>query len=141
MLLWSELPKSFWDVSILHANRLRKHVQVVMVSRGNLLEKMGIGREGGGWWEGSGREGERGGKKRWGRGVSEGSGGKGGGGGKGRGNQADGGAEGGGKRQNSRRPVDAGVVAFQPRKPEHQLEVTQPGHLEGEFLGMRSVNA
>ena len=47
--------------------------------------------------------------------------------------------KGSGKRQNSRRPVDAGVVAFQPGKPEHQLEVTQPGHLEGEFLGMRSV--
>ena len=63
---------------------------------------------------------EKGGEGRGGGGGSErGAEGRGGGGWGGRGNQADGGAEGGGKRQNSRRPVDAGVVAFQPGKPEH----------------------
>ena len=119
---------------------LRKHVQIVMVSRGNLLEKTGIGRGGGRLWKGSSKKRERGGRKRWGRGVRCGSGGKEGRRGGGRG-QASGRAEGRGKRKDAGRPVDAGVVALQPGKPEHQLEVAQPGHLEGKGLGMTAMNA
>ena len=54
------------------------------------------------------------------------------------GGKADGGTEGGGERQHPRRPVDVGVVALQPGKPQHELEMTKPGDLEGKCL---SVNA
>ena len=53
---------------------------------------------------------------------------------------AGGGAEGGGERQLPRGPVNAGVVALQPGKPQHQLEVAKPGDLEGERLRVSAVN-
>ena len=56
------------------------------------------------------------------------------------GGHAGGGAEGGGERQLPRGPVNAGVVALQPGKPQHQLEVAKPGDLEGERLRVSAVN-
>ena len=68
-------------------------------------------------------------------GVREGGGGRGGGGG-----HARGGAEGGGELQLPLGPVNAGVVALQPGKPQHQLEVAKPGDLEGERLRVSAMN-
>ena len=63
-----------------------------------------------------------------------------GGGGGGRGGEAGGGAEGGVEREHPLRPVDAGVVALQPGKPQHQLEVAKSGDLEGECLRVDAMN-
>ena len=68
-------------------------------------------------------------------GVREGSGG-----GWGGGEHAGGGAEGGGERQPPLGPVDAGVVALQLGKPQHKLEMTKSGDLEGECLGVYPMN-
>ena len=68
-------------------------------------------------------------------GVREGGGGGGGGG-----EHAGVGAKGGGERQLPRGPVNAGVVALQPWKPQHQLEVAKPGDLEGERLRVCAMN-
>ena len=72
------------------------------------------------------REGE---KKEGGGGEEEGGGGK-----------AGGGTEGGVESQHPRSPVDAGVVALQPRKPQHQLEMTKPGDLEGKCLRVNALD-
>ena len=37
-------------------------------------------------------------------------------------------------------PIYARVVACQPRKTQHQLEVAQAGHLEGKILCMGTMN-
>ena len=65
-------------------------------------------------------------------------GGEGGGGGRG---VASGYAEGGVEREHPRGPVDAGVVAAQPGKPQHKLEMTQPGELKGEGFCVNPMNA
>ena len=61
-------------------------------------------------------------------------------GGKGRG-QASGSAERGVERQHALGPVDAGIVALQPGKPQHKLEVAKSSDLEGECLCMSPMNA
>ena len=114
---------------------LRKNVEVVGVSCWNLLEKVGVGRGGGRWWKGSASKRGRGYRKRGGMEVREGSGGRGGGG------VAGGGAEGGVEREHSLRPVNAGVVALQPGKLQHQLEVAKSSDLEGECLCVSPVVA
>ena len=97
---------------------LRKDVQVIVVLRGNLREKEGIwGGNGGGRKErrrdgGSSEEGRRGG----------------------RGCDAGGGAERGSEGEGTPGPVYARVVPGQPRKSQHQLKVTQPGHLKGKIF-------
>ena len=97
---------------------LRKDIQVIVVLRGNLREKEGI-------WGGNG-----GGRKE--RGRERGSSEE---GGRGRGGcNAGGGAEGRCKGKGTPRPVDARVVPGQPRKSQHQLKVTQPGHLKGKIF-------
>ena len=107
-----------------------------MIRLGNLGEKKGI-------WGGSG-----GGRKERGRerGSSENGRRR---GGEGRGGERGGGwwrcdasrrAKGRGKGKGTTGPVNAGVVAGQPREPEHHLEVTQPGHLKGEVLRMSAMN-
>ena len=53
------------------------------------------------------------------------------GGGRG-GGQAGGAAQERSKLQLPLGPVDAGIVALQPGKSQHQLEMTQVGHLKGE---------
>ena len=67
-------------------------------------------------------------------GVREGSGGGGGG-------HAGGGAEGGVERQLPLGPVDAGIVALQPWKPQHKLEMTKSSDLEGECLRVKPMYA
>ena len=37
-------------------------------------------------------------------------------------------------------PVNTRIVLGQPGKTQHQLEVTQPGHLKGKVLGMTAMN-
>ena len=83
---------------------------------------------------------EQGGKGRRGGGGSDERGRGVGGGGEEGGGDAGGGTEGGGERQRAHSPVDARVVAPQPRKPEHHLEVAQPGHLKGEILRVRPMD-
>ena len=53
---------------------------------------------------------------------------------------AGGGAERGSKGQSTPGPVDARIVPGQPGESQHQLEVTQPGHLKGKVLGMGAMN-
>ena len=62
-------------------------------------------------------------------------------GGRGEGGQAGGAAQKGSKLQLSLGPVDAGIVALEPGKSQHQLEMTQVGHLEGESFGMNPMDA
>ena len=57
------------------------------------------------------------------------------------GEHANGGAKGGVKRQLPLGLVDAGVVALQPWKPQHKLEMAKSGDLEGECLRVKPVYA
>ena len=50
-------------------------------------------------------------------------------------------AEGGVKCEHAFGPADAGIVALQPGKPQHKLEVAQSGDLEGECLCVSPMNA
>ena len=59
----------------------------------------------------------------------------------GRGNQASCGTEGGVEHQHARGPVDAGVMALEPRKPQHQLEVAKSGDLKGKCLCVNAMDA
>ena len=109
---------------------LREDIEVVVVSFRNLCEKVGV-RRGRGVGRGKGgggrcrerREGEGG------MGVRRRSGGRGGGRGK-----AGGGAEGRRKGEYTRRPVDARIVANQPREAEDKLEVAEPHDMTGKVF-------
>ena len=50
------------------------------------------------------------------------------------------GAEGRGKGEGASLPIDAGIVPGQPRKPQYQLDVRQPGDLKGETLCVGGMN-
>ena len=94
---------------------------------------------------GSGGEAGVGGRRGEGREVAartEGEGEEGGGEGRGGwwGCDAGRGAKGGGEGEGIPGPVYAGVVTGQPQEPEDHLKVTQPGHLEGEILGMAAMD-
>ena len=117
---------------------LREDVQVIVVLRGDLWKKKGIWGGNGGERRGRRREGgssekgrRRGGEKRR-RRRGEGR--------RGRGCDAGRGTE---RRSESERApglVDARGVPGQPWEPQHQLEVTQPGHLEGKVLCMSAMD-
>ena len=101
----------------------REDIQVIMILRGDLWEKKGIwGGDGGGRKERR-REGGSSEKGRRGRGCDAGRG-----------------TERRSKGEGTARPVNARVVPGQPGKSQYQLEVTQPGHLKGKFLGMTAMN-
>ena len=100
-----------------------------------------MGRGGGGWWKGGTRKRGRGDRKR-GRGVRERSGGKGRGRGRGKGGRkTGGGAEFGRKGEHTGRPVNARIVANQPREAENQLEVAEPHDVTGKVFGVNPMNA
>ena len=50
--------------------------------------------------------------------------------------KAGGRTERGGKGKGTQIPVNTRVVASEPRKPEHQLEVSERGKVEGKVFGM-----
>ena len=52
------------------------------------------------------------------------------------GGKAGGGAERGGEGKGTQIPVNTRVVASEPRKPEHQLEVSERGKVKGKVFGM-----
>ena len=113
----------------------REDVQVITILRGNLWEQKGVWRGNGGGRKERGRE--RGSSENGRRRGGEGRGGEGGGWWR-----CDAGrrTKGRGKGKETTRPVNAGVVPGQPRKAEHHLEVTQPGHLKGKVLYMSAMN-
>ena len=71
-------------------------------------------------------------------GVKAGSGGK-GRGGEGRG-KTGGGAEGGSEGEHTGGPVDARVMAYQPREAEDELEVAQLHHVGGKNFRVHTMN-
>ena len=56
------------------------------------------------------------------------------------GGKAGGGAERGGEGKGTHIPVNTRVVASEPRKPEHQLEVSERGKVKGKVFVMASMN-
>ena len=62
-------------------------------------------------------------------------------GGKEGGNEAGGGAEGGVEHEGASLPIDAGIVARQPRKTQHQREVGEVDELKGNVLRVGAMNA
>ena len=125
---------------------LQEDIEVVVVSCRKLCEKVGVG-----WARGVGKR-KRGSASKRGRGYrrrrgievrgrsGRRGGGRGGRGRKGRG-QAGGSAERGVECQHALGPIDAGIVALQPRKPQHKLEVAKSSNLEGECLCVSPMNA
>ena len=91
---------------------------------------MGRGVGKGGRREGGGREG---GSEEGRGGRGEGGGGRRGGGG-GWGGKTGGRAELGGERERAGVPIDGGVVACEPGKPQDHLEVRELDHVEGNVL-------
>ena len=72
-------------------------------------------------------------------GVMGGSGGK-GRGERGGGGESGGGAEGGSESEHTGGPVDAGVVADQPREAQNEFKMTQLHHMGGKNLRMHPMN-
>ena len=104
---------------------IREDIQVIVVLRGDLWGKKGI-------WGGNG--GGRKERRREGGGSERGRRGMGGGGDAGRG------AERGCEGEGTPGPVNTRVVPGQLGKAQHQLEVTQPGHLKCKVLGVIAMN-
>ena len=91
---------------------------------------------------GKGKGGERGGRGKGGceEGRRGGGKGRGGGGGRGEGwrrgggNETGGRADVGGERERASVPIDGGVVACEPGKPQDHLEMRELDHVEGNVL-------